>query len=81
MPKITIDQKEYDTEDMSKESLEQLAALQFTASELRRFQLHVAALQTAQNAYALALKKSVEGEKKDENVNIEGLGENIEFES
>ena len=37
MPKITIDEKEYDTDEMSQEALQQLQALQFVRGELVKF--------------------------------------------
>lgn len=59
MPKITIDGKEYETEDLSKEALNQLQALQFVDQELVRKQLQVAAMQTARMAYARALAEAL----------------------
>ena len=67
MPNITIDEKEYDTEVMSEEALGQLQSLQFVDNELVRIQLRAAAMQTARNAYAAALKSILEnGEKADD---------------
>ena len=60
MPKITINEKEYDTEEMSKEALAQLQALQFVDNELIRVQMSGAALQTAKNAYIKALMAQLE---------------------
>ena len=36
MARIKIDEKEYDTDDMSQEAINQLTALQFTAQEIAR---------------------------------------------
>ena len=81
MARIKIDEKEYDTDDMSQEAINQLTALQFTAQEIKRVQLNLAALQTAQNAYAGALKNVLEGTADSDDVSVEGLGENIELDS
>ena len=42
MARIKIDEKEYDTDDMSQEAINQLTALQFTAQEIKRVQLNLA---------------------------------------
>ena len=62
MPKITIDEKEYETDDMSDEAKAQLQSLQFVDNEIAREQSKIAALQTARNAYAQALQKELESE-------------------
>ena len=81
MTTITIDDKEYDSDTMSVESKKQLDSLRYVDSELHRLHAHAAALKTARNAYSQALKRSLqEGEvPKDDEVNIEGLGETIQF--
>jgi hypothetical protein len=60
MAKITIDEKEYEIEDMSDEAKAQLQSLQFVDGEITRNQLKAAALQTARNAYAQALHAALE---------------------
>jgi len=62
MAKITINEKEYETDDMSDEAKLQLQSLQFVDNEIVREQLKTAALQTARNAYAQALQKELESE-------------------
>ena len=62
MAKIIIDEKEYETDDMSDEAKAQLQSLQFVDNEIAREQLKTAALQTARNAYAQALQKELESE-------------------
>jgi hypothetical protein len=62
MTKITIDEKEYETDDMSDEAKAQLQSLQFVDNEIARGQMKAAALQTARNAYAKALQKELESE-------------------
>lgn len=60
MAKITIDDKEYETDDLSEDANAQLQSLQFVEIELQRIQLQAAALQTARNAYAKALQELLE---------------------
>ena len=62
MAKIIIDEKEYETDDMSDEAKAQLQSLQFVDNEIAREQAKTAALQTARNAYAQALQKELESE-------------------
>jgi len=62
MPKITIDDKDYETDDMSDDAKAQIQALQFVTSELARMELKVAAFQTARNAYAQALQSALDQE-------------------
>ena len=62
MAKITINEKEYETDDMSEEAKTQLGSLQFVDNEIAREQAKTAALQTARNAYAQALQKELESE-------------------
>jgi hypothetical protein len=64
LPNITIDEKEYDTESMSEEALGQLQSLQFVDNEIVRLQVKVAAMQTARNAYAAALRSILENREK-----------------
>ena len=63
MAKITINEKEYETDDMSDEAKTQLGSLQFVDNEIVREQMKTAALQTARNAYAKALDAALEEEK------------------
>ena len=59
MASITIDGKEYETDDMSDEAKAQLQSLQFVDNEIAREQMKLAALQTARNAYAQALQSAL----------------------
>jgi prefoldin subunit 5 len=81
MATITIDGTEYDVETLSNESKTQLGSLQYVDSELARLQARAAALQTARIAYGRALKETLEEGKAQgvEEVNIEGLGDSIQF--
>ena len=55
MTKITIDEKEYDLENLSDDAKAQLASIQYVDAELLRLHAQIAALQTARIAYANAL--------------------------
>ncbi len=55
MAKVNINDKEYDTDDMSDEAKKQLASVQFAANEVKRLQSQLAVTQTAQSAYTKAL--------------------------
>jgi cell division protein ZapA (FtsZ GTPase activity inhibitor) len=81
MATITIDGKEYDVDSLSEESKAQLVSLRYVDSELSRLQAQAATLQTARIAYGRALKQTLEqGEApKEDEVNIEGLGDSIQF--
>ena len=57
MDTITIDDKEYDLDSLSDDAKAQVASLNYVDDELRRLSARVAAMQTARNAYSLALKE------------------------
>ena len=59
MPTITIDNKQYDLDSLSKDAKAQLFSLQFCDQELARLQAQSAALQTARTAYAKALQSAL----------------------
>ena len=60
MPKITVDNIEYNTEDLSDNGKAQLASLQFLETQLVKLQGEIAVYQTAKNAYLSALKTELE---------------------
>lgn len=60
MPTITIENVEYETEDLSDEAKAQLQAIQSVDRRLADIQQEVAILQTARNAYVLALKNHLD---------------------
>ena len=62
MAKVTIDDKEYETDDMSENAQAQLMSLQFVNSEIPRLQAKAAAMQTAANAYSAALADALKAE-------------------
>ncbi|MCA1795210.1 MAG: DUF6447 family protein [Desulfobacteraceae bacterium] len=57
MPNITIDGKEYDTDQLPDEARNQLISIQFVDRKMQELQLEQAAYQTARNAYAKALSE------------------------
>lgn len=59
MTTITIDNKSYDLDQLSKEAKAQLSSLQFVDAELARLQAQTATLQTARMAYARALQAAL----------------------
>ena len=60
MAKISINNKEYDFEQLSKEAQAQLANLQFVEAELQRLQNQQVVLRTARNAYSHSLQKELQ---------------------
>ena len=56
---VTIDDKEYETDDMSENARAQLLSLNYVDSEVPRLQANLAAMQTAANAYRLALAEAL----------------------
>jgi hypothetical protein len=57
MPTITIDNKQYDTDNLSDAAKAQLTSLQVTDQEIQRLNIQLAIAQTARNAYARALNE------------------------
>lgn len=62
MPKITIDDVEYNTEDLTENGKAQLASLQFLEAQMSKLSSEIAVYQTARNSYVLALKGELEKE-------------------
>ncbi len=60
MPKITIDDIEYNSEDLSDNGKAQLASLQFLEVQMARLNSEIAVYQTARNSYAQALKEELD---------------------
>jgi recombinational DNA repair ATPase RecF len=60
MPKITIDDIEYNSEDLSDNGKAQLASLQFLEQQMAKLKNEIAIYQTARAAYAQALKAELE---------------------
>ena len=59
MPKITIDGIDFHTEDLSENGMAQLASLQFLEGQMQKISQEIAIYQTAQMAYAEALKAEI----------------------
>ena len=62
MAKVTIDDKEYESDDMTEDAQAQLVSLQFVNGELQRLQAKTAAMQTAAAAYSRALGDALKAE-------------------
>ncbi len=60
MPKIKIDDIEYNTEDLSDNGKAQLASLQFLQVQMEKLQNEIAVYQTARNSYMAVLKMEIE---------------------
>ena len=60
MPKITVDDIEYNTEDLSENGTAQLASLQFLEIQMSKIKSEIAIYQTARNSYIAALKSELE---------------------
>ena len=60
MPKITVDNIEYNTEDMSDNAKAQLASLQFLEVQMKKIKSEIAVYETAKNAYIQTLKAELE---------------------
>ena len=60
MPKFTVDDIEYNSEDLSDNGKAQLASLQFLEVQMNKLNSEIAVYQTARNAYIAALKTELE---------------------
>ena len=60
MPHITVDDVEYNTEDLSENGKAQLASLQFLEVQMQKLQAEIAVYQTARSAYIAELKIEIE---------------------
>ena len=56
MANITIDGKDYNSDDLSQNAKEQLVSLQFVQGEIKRLEAQLAVFKTAASAYSEALK-------------------------
>lgn len=59
MPKITIDDIEYNTEDLSENGKAQLASLQFLEVQMKKIKSEIAVYQTARASYVAVLKEEL----------------------
>tara|TARA_B100000242_G_scaffold292259_1_gene267289 strand:- start:3547 stop:3732 length:186 start_codon:yes stop_codon:yes gene_type:complete len=60
MPKFTLDEIEYNSEDLTDNGKAQLASLQFLEVQMNKLQSEIAVYQTAKNSYIAALKAELE---------------------
>mgnify|MGYP001194758811 CR=1 FL=1 len=60
MPKIKINDKEYDSESLSDNAKQQLSNLIFVQNEIKKLNSEIAVYKTAENSYSLALNKAIE---------------------
>lgn len=65
MPKIIIEDIEYNTEDLSDNGKAQLASLQFLEVQMNKLQSEIAVYKTAKNSYMVALKQELENTEED----------------
>lgn len=59
MPKLTLDEIEYNTEDLSERGQATLHSLQFLEIQLKKLKNEVAVYQTAQRTYLSALRQEI----------------------
>lgn len=59
MPKITIDDVEYNTEDLTENGKAQLASLQFLEGQMQNIRNEIEVYKTAQQGYIAALKSEI----------------------
>lgn len=59
MPKIKLDEVEYNTEDLSENGQQTLKSLQFLEIQLQKLKNEVAVYQTAQRTYVAALETEI----------------------
>ncbi len=60
MPTVTIDGKEYDTDQLSDGAKDQLGSLQFVQNEISKLNAQMAVYKTAASSYAAALKQKLD---------------------
>ena len=60
MPKIKIDDIEYNSEDLSEQGKLQLASLQYLEGQMQNLHHEIEVYQTARRSYVTALKAEIE---------------------
>jgi len=60
MPKIKLDDLEYNTEDLSEHGQATLKSLQYLEVQLQKLKSEIAVYQTAQRTYVAALKAEIQ---------------------
>ena len=81
MANISIDGTDYDIDSLSDDAKGQIASIRFVDNEVVRLKAQIAALSTARIAYSRALKEILEkgSVSEQEEVSVDGLGENVTF--
>lgn len=59
MPTVTINDQEYDMDELSEDAKAQLVSLQATDRKINDLKMELAIMQTARNAYARAITDSL----------------------
>ncbi len=60
MPKVMINDKEYDTEELPEEAVNRLRSIQFVDGKISELRVQLATYQTARNSYARSLSRILE---------------------
>lgn len=60
MPKITVDNIEYNSEDLTENGKAQLASLQFLEVQMQRLKSEISVFQTARSAYISELRAELD---------------------
>jgi hypothetical protein len=60
MPKLTVDNIEYNSEDLTENGKAQLASLQFLEVQMQRLKSEISVYQTARSAYMSALREELD---------------------
>lgn len=63
MPQITVNNIEYNSEDLTDNGKAQLASLQFLEAQMTKLNSEIAVYQTARNSYVAALKVALSSEE------------------
>jgi hypothetical protein len=62
MPKFTVDNVEYNSEDLSENGKAQLASLQFLEMQMKKIKSEIAVYETARISYLAAFKSALNSE-------------------
>jgi len=80
MATITIDGKEYDSENLAEETMNQFNSVKLTDMKLAELKRDLGIAQTARHAYGAALKAALQNEEFDEDkVTLLEEDENLKF--
>ena len=82
MPKVILDDVEYEYEDLSAEAKANFDSIKHVQHQIQLKKQELTVLGAAKSMYSLALKKIIEGDEnsEDQKTNwIESLGETVQF--